>query len=420
MSDDETTEKPEVFLAKPPKKVGEMTEDKDMTTPFDDQPIELSKEDLLSIRKESEAGQTPEWIEKYGDESWKAALAVLGFPPDTTDPDSSLTRRRTQVSDEVAELNAGKITVQDETTEKPEVFLAKPPKKVGEMTEEEKFAWVQPLAERLKPTAGRKTQVSKRLKPTARRRTQVSDDVAELNAGKITVQELGERWAARTWIPSGPPPTRDVLEIAAREASDYMGPDGSWYEVEIQLAKGTLSRDNYRTINRIMEQKFFEAKAKGGRRDEKGEWASLFFALDRVLGQMDANEFLIIFPADDSSYYVQVVSEGPEGMRAEAVSKKHSMADEEFDDAARAHLEQLGWKVSTDKNFYQDWKGRFRLDDVSSVLVRTLHDVFRVESPGSLSYRCSNKVGSLSDFDALGIGRGEPVEAGGQPGQLNP
>jgi hypothetical protein len=48
-----------------------------MTTPTD-----LTKEDLLAIRKKSEEGKTLEWIEKYGDESWKAALTVMGYPAD--------------------------------------------------------------------------------------------------------------------------------------------------------------------------------------------------------------------------------------------------------------------------------------------------------------------------------------------------
>lgn len=45
-------------------------------------PIELTKEDLLAVRKESEVGKTPEWIAKYGDASWKAALTVMGYPAD--------------------------------------------------------------------------------------------------------------------------------------------------------------------------------------------------------------------------------------------------------------------------------------------------------------------------------------------------
>jgi hypothetical protein len=62
----EANTKPRYIHAKLPKKVSEMT------TPFDD---------LDALRRESELGQTPEWVAKYGDESWNAALAVMGFSP---------------------------------------------------------------------------------------------------------------------------------------------------------------------------------------------------------------------------------------------------------------------------------------------------------------------------------------------------
>jgi hypothetical protein len=42
----------------------------------------LSKDELLAIRKASEIWKSPEWIEKYGDEAWKAALVVMGYPAD--------------------------------------------------------------------------------------------------------------------------------------------------------------------------------------------------------------------------------------------------------------------------------------------------------------------------------------------------
>lgn len=43
---------------------------------------ELTKDDLVALRKESEIGKTPEWIAEFGDEAWKAALTVMGYPAD--------------------------------------------------------------------------------------------------------------------------------------------------------------------------------------------------------------------------------------------------------------------------------------------------------------------------------------------------
>lgn len=136
----------------------------------------------------------------------------------------------------------------NETTKKTLAFLAKPPKKISEMTDEEMLAWAQQLADRLDPNAGRHTPVF--------------DDVLELNAGKITTQQLGERWAARTWLPiiKGP---RTVEAVAALEASDFLGDGatGTWYEVE-NLRGGVLSDADYSAVWEVMAA-IYEERSKG-------------------------------------------------------------------------------------------------------------------------------------------------------------
>jgi len=41
-----------------------------------------------SLRAETEIGLDPEWLAKYGDASWAAALAVVGYGPPTLATDA--------------------------------------------------------------------------------------------------------------------------------------------------------------------------------------------------------------------------------------------------------------------------------------------------------------------------------------------
>jgi hypothetical protein len=110
--------------------------------------------------------------------------------------------------------------------------------------------------------------------------TLVSDDVAEFNSGKITIEQLGARWAARKWTPV-PMAARDALSIAAWEPDDAIGPDGSWFEVDKLVAQGILSQSDCFAVSKIMQD--IKAKAKMSRvlaysddqpRDDSGRWTS--------------------------------------------------------------------------------------------------------------------------------------------------
>lgn len=92
--------------------------------------------------------------------------------------------------------------------------------------------------------------------------TQVADDVAELNAGTITVQQLGERWAARKWESSVPSGSTNATTVAAVETDDAFGPDGSWFEVDRLMAKGTLSSVDYFAVSKIIDEQKSKPKMK--------------------------------------------------------------------------------------------------------------------------------------------------------------
>jgi hypothetical protein len=89
--------------------------------------------------------------------------------------------------------------------------------------------------------------------------TRISDDVAELRTGTITVQQLGERWASKPFLP-GPTAPRNALAVAAWELDDTIGPDGSWDEVQRLCDKGMMSRTDYFAVSGVIDQ--IKSKAK--------------------------------------------------------------------------------------------------------------------------------------------------------------
>lgn len=83
--------------------------------------------------------------------------------------------------------------------------------------------------------------------------TLVRDEVAELNAGKITAKQLGERWATRKWAPITKTP-RTVDAISEIETDSFFGTDNSWSEVEDLYSYGVLSRADYAVISTTIDR----------------------------------------------------------------------------------------------------------------------------------------------------------------------
>jgi hypothetical protein len=113
--------------------------------------------------------------------------------------------------------------------------------------------------------------------------TQVADELAELHSGKITLEQLGTLWAARTWSPV-PQAPRDPVGMAAWEPCDSFGGDGTWDEVVRRQVMGELSWNDYLALSRIVydakksnmvqARKILADYSDDEPRDDGGKWTS--------------------------------------------------------------------------------------------------------------------------------------------------
>ena len=58
--------------------------------------------------------------------------------------------------------------------------------------------------------------------------TILSDDVADLRSGKLTLDQLTNKWIARDWSPVYSP-ARNVLDVSSLELDEAVGGDGTWH-----------------------------------------------------------------------------------------------------------------------------------------------------------------------------------------------
>lgn len=78
--------------------------------------------------------------------------------------------------------------------------------------------------------------------------TILSDDVADLRSGKLTLDQLTNKWIARDWSPVYSP-ARNVLDVSSLELDEAVGGDGTWHEVVKMRLAGQLSPDEFRHIS---------------------------------------------------------------------------------------------------------------------------------------------------------------------------
>lgn len=291
----------------------------------------------------------------------------------------------------------------DETIKKHLDFLARPPKRVNQMTPAEVSEWAEQLAERLNPANRSSTHIPKRPAVVPEPPSQVTNDVAELNAGKITAQQLGERWAVREWpsIIKGP---RTVEAIAALEAADFMGATGTWHEVEELRQRGVLSATDYDAICEVMHG-IHEERANGAvsmmdvveflvnhpenvgksmqRDDAFSNVERLLPAALEKLVTSGRRWVVIVELLSDPTKYVQVLVTSSGSMWAECVSNAFLDDDHRLDDAQCELLPTLGWEWPGPPAF-PNWHLHDELLNtgpvMSGLLIRTLRRVFRVES----------------------------------------
>ena len=96
------------------------------------------------------------------------------------------------------------------------------------------------------------------------RRSEVIDLIDRYKAGKLTLDELAERFRTRRWPVTQRPPASSYLEMAARAQEDpesYV--PGSFDDVIAAYDQGVLTDDDYRVLS--------AAVAEAGRAEDRGE-----------------------------------------------------------------------------------------------------------------------------------------------------
>ena len=81
--------------------------------------------------------------------------------------------------------------------------------------------------------------------------TALSDDVSDLRSGKLSLDELIDKWAIRAWAPM--PSVTNAIEVNEIEADRGMGGDDTWDEVVRMRLTGVLSPNEYTTISESIE-----------------------------------------------------------------------------------------------------------------------------------------------------------------------
>jgi hypothetical protein len=80
--------------------------------------------------------------------------------------------------------------------------------------------------------------------------SEVTELINSYKAGGLTLDELAERFRARPWPATTPPPPSSYLEMAARAQEDPR-PDvpNSYDDVTAAYARGDLTRDEYDVLS---------------------------------------------------------------------------------------------------------------------------------------------------------------------------
>ena len=80
--------------------------------------------------------------------------------------------------------------------------------------------------------------------------SEVTDLIGSYKAGELTLEELAQRFRARQWPATVPPPPSSYLEMAARSEQDPR-PDvpNSYDDVTSAYARGDLTREEYDVLS---------------------------------------------------------------------------------------------------------------------------------------------------------------------------
>ncbi len=145
--------------------------------------------------------------------------------------------------------------------------------------------------------------------------------------------------------------------------------------------------------------------------DGNKAWRTLTRAIAQCLAELDEGDFLIIAHRH-INHYVQVAGQGEHGFRVEAASNTYiEPPSAALTTVQYAEMDTLGWHRATEDppelatvqrdsdgspNFYRQVDVGDDLDAVADVMIRTLHEVYGVESPKLLEYQAFHR--DLGEF----------------------
>ncbi len=140
----------------------------------------------------------------------------------------------------------------------------------------------------------------------------------------------------------------------------------------------------------------------------ESEWTRTRNQITQSLTALEPGFFLVLETRDDDPYYVQILSKGTEGFRAEAVASLVLPEWKRLGEWGDERLTALGWNPPSDKPETKsaNWWREFGLEEapeLARLAVATLREPFGVTHPHSLVYVASNKAGDVILLPGIGI-----------------
>lgn len=132
------------------------------------------------------------------------------------------------------------------------------------------------------------------------------------------------------------------------------------------------------------------------------EWKNLITRLALVIADLSEDEYLVV-SEKKRVVYVQFAAQGFFGIRVEAVSRAFSGSDVNFSKKKKKILRAMGWRKPTyakkpgvaeppdgSCNYYIDARSA-SCEELATLAVRTLRDVYCTRHPSSLQYYAFGK-----------------------------
>lgn len=157
-------------------------------------------------------------------------------------------------------------------------------------------------------------------------------------------------------------------------------------------------------------------------------WAPFTRALADVLAVLGDDQFLIL-SGKSRNVFVQFACQGPQGLRAEAVSNAYLEPEEALDRAALARLRTLGWRQPSgpaewtdtpekcpdgSPNFFREWPVPVPVADAAALAVTTLREIYGIPHPSFLVYTAFERGGRALLLPTLRVGRAPEPERPGE------